>query len=118
MRQRVVPFTLCAWPEEFVMSVPPEPIPFNYTVSWIWSGEGIEKPRPEGEGPFRTRLFRRTFEAAVGARLEIHVSADTQYRLWCNGREVAFGPAKGDVEHQFYDTVDVTPLLRPGRNVL
>jgi hypothetical protein len=100
------------------MAVPAEPVPFNYTVSWIWSSEGIERPRPEGEGPFRTRLFRRTFEAPQGAKLEIHVSADTQYRLWCNGTEVAFGPAKGDVEHQFYETVDVRALLREGTNVL
>lgn len=98
--------------------VPPEPIPFNNTVSWIWSHEGVAQPRPDGEGPFRTRLFRRTFDAPAGARLTVHVSADTQYRLWCNGLEVSCGPAKGDVEHHFYETVDLGGSLVPGRNVL
>ena len=98
--------------------VAPLPGPFNYTVCWIWSQEGILGPRPDGEGPFRTRLFRRTFDAPAGARLTVHVSADTQYRLWCNGQEASYGPAKGDVDHQFYETVDLSGLLKPGKNVL
>lgn len=28
------------------------------------------------------------------------------------------GPAKGDINHHFYDTFDLTPHLRPGRNAL
>ena len=98
--------------------VPPEPVPFNNTICWIWSHEGISKPRPDGEGPFRTRLFRRTFDAPAGARLTVHVSADSQYRLWCNGQEVCVGPAKGDIEHHFYETVDLSGHLKPGPNVL
>ena len=71
--------------------IPPEPIPFNDTVCWIWSHEGIVEPRPDNEGPFRTRLFRRTVRRAGRRKLTVHVSADTQYRLWCNGQEVLTG---------------------------
>lgn len=93
--------------------------PFNNTVRWIWSSEGLGKPRPPMEhSRFRTRYFRRAFNAPAGARLCVHVSADTEYRFWCNGTEVAFGPAKGDIEHHFYDTVDLTDLLVDGANVL
>lgn len=93
--------------------------PFDNTIHWIWSSEGWGKPRPtEEQCAFRTRYFRRSFHAPPGARLCVHVSADTDYRLWCNGKEVSFGPAKGDIEHQFYDTLDLTEHLRAGSNVL
>jgi hypothetical protein len=91
--------------------------PFDGTTHWIWSGEGMAGPRPD-KGQFRVRHFRRTFEAPARATLTVHVSADTCYRLWCNGVEVAFGPGKSDIEHQFYDTLDLTPHLREGKNVL
>ena len=91
--------------------------PFDGGARWIWSAEGVHQPRPD-TGPFRVRYFRRTFDAAGGDGLVVHVSADSRYKLWCNGVLVSRGPAKGDVAHQFYETVDVGEHLRPGRNVL
>jgi len=91
--------------------------PFGGRAKWIWSDEGIVRPRPDS-GPFRVRYFRRSFDAPPGARLTVHVSADSRYKLWCNGVLVCRGPAKGDVQHQFYETVDVSEFLRTGRNVL
>ena len=69
---------------------------------------------------------RRTFElAAVPARFVVHVSADNRYRLYVNGQEVAnlyqrvsFGPQRSDVNHWRYETVDLAPHLRRGRNVI
>ncbi len=84
---------------------------------WIWSAEGISHARPD-RSTYRMRYFRRVFDCPAGATLTVHLSADTRYKLWCNGKLVGRGPAKGDVLHQFYDTFDVTGLLRPGRNVL
>ena len=94
-----------------------KPSPFDGEARWIWSAEGIAAPRPDA-GPFRVRYFRRTFDAPPGARLTVHVSADSRYKLWCNGVLVSRGPAKGDVQHQFYETVNLSEFLRTGRNVL
>ncbi len=91
--------------------------PFDGRAMWIWSAEGVSRPRPDS-GPYRVRYFRRGFDAPAGAALTVHVSADTRYKLWCNGVLVSRGPAKGDVEHHFYETVDLTPRLRAGGNVL
>jgi len=91
--------------------------PFDGRAKWIWSAEGVARPRPDA-GPYRVRYFRREFEAPAGASLTVHASADSRYVLWCNGRVVARGPAKGDVEHTFYDTIDVTEHLAAGPNVL
>jgi len=69
---------------------------------------------------------RRTFElAAKPARFVVHVSADNRYRLYVNGEDVAYlyarvssGPQRSDVAHWRYETVDLAPYLRRGRNVI
>jgi alpha-L-rhamnosidase len=69
---------------------------------------------------------RRTFELATKpARFVVHVSADNRYRLYVNGTDVAYlydrvssGPQRSDVTHWRYETVDLAPHLRRGRNVI
>jgi hypothetical protein len=62
---------------------------------------------------------RRTFElAAPVGRFLVHVSADNRYRLYVNGQQVATGPQRSDVMHWRYETVDIGPQLKPGRNVV
>jgi alpha-L-rhamnosidase len=48
----------------------------------------------------------------------IHVSADNRYRLFVNGESVSSGPARGDLRHWRYETVDIAPQLKAGKNVL
>jgi alpha-L-rhamnosidase len=69
---------------------------------------------------YQVRYFRRTFEVAdpAGSALTVHLSADSRYVFYCNGVCLGRGPAKGDINHHFYDTYDLTPHLRRGRNVL
>ncbi|MBL9211254.1 MAG: alpha-L-rhamnosidase N-terminal domain-containing protein, partial [Opitutaceae bacterium] len=97
--------------------------PFVHGASWIWSAEGTHAaPPPEASTPshYQVRLFRRRFQSAGGGsdRLTVHVSADSRYLFYCNGRLIGRGPAKGDVNHHFYETFDLTAWLRPGTNVL
>jgi len=69
---------------------------------------------------------RRTFELATKpAQFVVHVSADNRYRLYVNGGDVAYlydrvssGPQRSDVTHWRYETVDLAPYLRRGRNVI
>lgn len=97
--------------------------PFVQRASWIWSAEATHAaPVPGAASPshYQVRLFRRTFEVndPAAARLEVHVSADSRYLFFCNGALLGRGPAKGDVNHHFYESFDLTSHLRPGRNVL
>lgn len=48
----------------------------------------------------------------------INVSADNRYRLFVNGTPVCYGPARGDLSHWYFETVDIAPLLKEGDNVL
>ncbi len=97
--------------------------PFTQRASWIWSAEGTHSAALQGKASpshYQVRLFRRVFEvpAADKARLEVHVSADSRYLFFCNGVPIGRGPAKGDMNHHFYETFDLTEHLRAGRNVL
>src|SRR6187549_393592 len=62
---------------------------------------------------------RRTFDLpSKPERFVVHVSADNRYRLYVNGEEVSNGPQRWDVMHWRYETVDIAPKLRAGRNVV
>jgi alpha-L-rhamnosidase len=62
---------------------------------------------------------RRTFDlTTVPARFVVHVSADNRYRLYVNGLQVSSGPQRSDVTHWRYETLDLAPHLRAGRNVI
>ncbi|MDH5610397.1 MAG: alpha-L-rhamnosidase N-terminal domain-containing protein [Cyclobacteriaceae bacterium] len=54
----------------------------------------------------------------VPGKFIIHVSGDNRYRLLVNGQEVGIGPARGDIEHWRFETYDIAPFLKPGKNVL
>ena len=63
--------------------------------------------------------FRRTLNlASKPSNFVVHVSGDNRYQLYVNGRRVSWGPARGDLFHWRYETVDLAPQLRAGKNVL
>ncbi len=84
----------------------------DQNAKFIWTD-------PHGEGRNRWAMFRTTFDLpAEPAEGELNIFADTRYRLLINGEVVCHGPARFFVVKPEYDTVDVTPFLRPGRNVI
>jgi hypothetical protein len=63
--------------------------------------------------------FRKTFNlSAKPAHFTVHVTADNRYQLFVNGERSANGPARGDLYHWRYETVDIAPLLKAGSNTL
>ena len=96
---------------------------YKRRAEWVW------RPRDLGmetsmEARVRTEAnrfvyFRKSFTLdgdAVQARVD--ASADGRYLLYVNGRRVGRGPARCSPEWQSYDTYDLQPYLRPGRNVI
>ena len=63
--------------------------------------------------------FRRTFDLpSVPESFLIHVTADNRYKLYVNGELVSLGPARGDLPHWRYESVDIARHLKTGKNVL
>ncbi|WP_224249291.1 alpha-L-rhamnosidase-related protein [Hyalangium gracile] len=88
------------------------PAPEQWTAQWI----AVAGQPARAYGVY---LLRRTFELPARPRaFRVHVSGDNRYQLFVNGVRVVRGPARGDVENWRYETVDIGPQLRAGRNVL
>lgn len=63
-------------------------------------------------------LFRRVFTLGEVRPCALRVSADSRYKLYVNGIFIEAGPCKGDDKLRYYDTVDITPHLVKGKNVI
>jgi alpha-L-rhamnosidase len=103
------------------------PKPLQRGAEWIWRERAAAPLR--GNGPWGRPdfdqdrnlyvYFRRTFDLpAIPRQALAHVSADGRYRLFVNGTYVGRGPARCDPLWQYYDSYDIAPHLRVGRNVV
>jgi hypothetical protein len=84
----------------------------------VWTAKWISAPgAPATE--YCVCHFRRTLELTEKpARFLVHASGDNRYQLFVNGIRVCWGPARGDLFHWRYETIDLAPYLQTGRNVL
>lgn len=83
--------------------------------NWIW----VRGWQPEHKETPALVLFRKVFDIQTEpAKVRIQISADSRYKLYVNGIFVEAGPSKGDRQVWFYDTVDLSPYLKCGENVL
>uniref|UniRef100_Q01NB3 Alpha-L-rhamnosidase n=1 Tax=Solibacter usitatus (strain Ellin6076) TaxID=234267 RepID=Q01NB3_SOLUE len=84
----------------------------------IWSAKWIGVPNTPTAG-YGVYHFRKAFDlASRPERFVVHASGDNRYQLYVNGQRVAWGPARGDLFHWRYETVDITGFLRAGRNII
>ncbi len=84
----------------------------HWDAGWI----GCPGASPTDYGVYHFR--RRIVLADQPSRFVVHVSADNRYKLYVNGREAADGPARGDLAHWRYESVDLAPWLKQGENLL
>ncbi len=84
----------------------------NWNARWI----SVPQTAQQGYGVF---YFRKDIDlAAVPDDYIVHVTGDNRYKLYVNEVLVSLGPAKGDATHWNYETVDLAPYLKTGRNVI
>ncbi|HWA87619.1 MAG TPA: alpha-L-rhamnosidase N-terminal domain-containing protein, partial [Opitutus sp.] len=83
-----------------------------------WAASWIAAPgAPAHE--FGVYYFRKSFPLAKKpAAFVVQVSGDNRYRLFVNGASVAAGPARDDLQHWHYATIDLAPQLHAGDNVI
>jgi hypothetical protein len=83
-----------------------------------WEARWIAAPGTDPFG-FGVYHFRKVIDLTERPqRFVVHVTADNRYQLWVNGERVLWGPARGDLNHWRFESIDLAPHLRAGRNVL
>ncbi|MBN7811860.1 alpha-L-rhamnosidase N-terminal domain-containing protein [Algoriphagus sp. H41] len=96
----------------FSQEINPDFLTKNWNARWITAAES--KPAEYG-----VYVFRKGFDlSAKPDKYVIHVSADNKYRLYVNGEFIGVGPARNDIEHWFFDTYDIAPYLKSGKNTI
>lgn len=83
-----------------------------------WDAYWITIPDlPAGE--YQVCLFRKVLELPGNVTgYTIHVSADNRYKLFVNGNLVSLGPSRSDLSHWHFETLDLAPYLKAGKNVI
>jgi alpha-L-rhamnosidase len=83
-----------------------------------WHAWWLMSPKDEGN-VYGVYHFRKVFNLnSKPASFIIRVSADNRYKLYVNGTLVSLGPARGDIYHWNYETVDIAPYLNTGKNII
>lgn len=90
----------------------------NDTHRRVWSTQWITAPGV----PERDEVvlhFRKIVEIPqLGEHFVVDLSADNQFIFFVNGERVGNGPSRGDLAHWRYETYDIAPFLRKGKNIL
>ena len=89
-------------------------------AAWIWHPEFANLPKVARAENFSVGWrepvllrFRKSFQATA-APLRLHVSADERFELFLDGRRIARGPDRSDVEHWSYSSYEIQ--LAPGQH--
>ena len=81
-----------------------------------WNASWIAAQGDDGLG-YGVYHFIKTFELdEKPSSFIIHVSADNRYKLYVNDSIVSMGPARGDLHHWNYETINIAPFLSKGSN--
>ncbi len=111
------------------LKTPTRNLAMRETAPFIWTSRqpvnpramlaGVTGARPRGEKQNRWFLFRREFDLADKFNsASLNVTVDGRYQLFINGVRVGRGPARCSPLFQRYDTWDIAPYLKPGRNTV
>jgi alpha-L-rhamnosidase len=83
-----------------------------------WHAQWITVPGATNDG-YGVYLFRKSIDLPIKpSKFVIHVSADNRYKLFINQKLVSMGPARGDIAHWNYETLDISTYLKSGKNVI
>jgi len=86
--------------------------PAFQAARWVWS------PHAQGRSYNGWAWFRCRFVWDGKAPVELHLSADSRYRLWVNDTWAGEGPVRGWPHAWYSDRRELNSSLREGENIL
>ena len=88
----------------------------------MWVGvpreEIEEKKIYQGDMNGRFAYYRLEIELEEAGEAIVDLSANSRYRLWINEKPVLSGPCRSNQFRHYYETVDLKPYLKKGKNIL
>jgi len=83
-----------------------------------WNAHWIAAQNDDGR-QYGVYHFRKIISlTAKPAEFKIYLSADNRYKLYVNGTLVSMGPARSDTHYWNYETLDIAPYLKSGKNTV
>src|SRR5688572_17753930 len=83
-----------------------------------WSASWVSVPG-ESETGYGVYHFRKVINLKEKpSSFIVHVSADNRYKLFINDQLVSHGPARSDLFHYNFETVDLASYLKAGENII
>ncbi|WP_199200190.1 alpha-L-rhamnosidase-related protein [Adhaeribacter arboris] len=105
-------FLVLSAPFSFAQNINPDILQKRWPAFWLT----VPDASPDGYGVY---LFRKTVELnAKPTTFTIHISADNRYKLFVNEKLISLGPARGDLSHWNFETVDIANYLKAGKNII
>ncbi len=96
----------------FSQAINPDILSKPWQANWITAQGGTEND-------YGVYYFRRNLDLqTVPATYTVHISADNRYKLYVNEKLVSAGPSRGDLYYWNFETVDLAPYLKAGKNTL
>lgn len=87
-------------------------------LSGYWPSSWISCP-DISQKDYGVYHFRKEFNLTQAAKeFIVHITADNRYRLFVNGQPVLSGPARSDLANWNFETIDLAPFLKIGKNVI
>jgi hypothetical protein len=83
-----------------------------------WTAQWISHPTAPLREPAVLHFKKVVEVGAVPGHFVVHVSADNRFVFYVNGQRVGDGPARGDLSHWRYETFDLAPMMKAGKNVV
>ena len=118
MKLRIISLIILISSQLAIGQLIPEPELSDKLISKRWPASWV---RMEGSiaHEYGVYLYRNTFEMdESGDNYIIHISADNRYKLYVNDTLIGVGPAKGDIDHWFFDTYNIANYLKSGKNTI
>lgn len=113
----IAPYLLQAGQTEAVIAQLKARPSYDMTAD-AWNALWIKVPETS-DHDFGVYKFRKDLELKdVPKEFIVHVSGDTRYKLYVNGSMVSMGPSRSYKFQWRYETLDLAPYLKEGKNVI
>ncbi len=85
---------------------------------WFEKANWIFVKNPTEEVHEKYYDYQTTFSVQQGQKVQLYISAHSNYALWINGQFADCGQLPDYESRQIYDTLDITHLVKSGENLL